>query len=835
MAPNNIAQDNLLATKATNFHGIFGMEKNGVKVNRIVIPIIQRDYAQGRLSPEVNRIRERFLQVLYDALASDKKTTLDFIYGKVDENGNLIPLDGQQRLTTLFLLHYYISKHEVISDVDCSFIKNFTYETRISSRKFCEHLVEFTPSFTNNSFSDQIRDEAWFLMEWENDPTVQSMLVMLDAIHKKFVQTSGLWPKLMHDNISFFFLPLSEIGGTDDLYIKMNSRGKALTHFEHFKAEFELRTKELDTVISKRLITKIDREWTDLLWPFRNSETGDQQFDEITDDEFIRYIRFISAIIQYKNGEAELTDDFTIIEKLFSKDCPSAMENLNLLEKMFDVWKGLDIESFFDNYISSNGYAKDKIWLDGPKNLFRECCKSYGIKITENRYAFSLVQTILLYSFILYLCNKDTLTDADFRRRIRIVSNLAKNSPDTIRSENMKKLLAHVDKVILFGVVEKSTGRARFQTKQVEEEIKKLLFTNEHPEMAEKLFRLEDHPYLNGYISSIGLEHVEWCERFYNLFSKDLHKVNRALLATNDYFVKDAWRFQIGTADKRLATSVWRDILGPVKLQDNFRQTLQSLLSKDVKFSENFLDNIAWKYLQNSREMPVRYYLVKYSQMLPNRWGKYYWRKHWEKGRNSYDVLMMMTEISISGYNYDIFLKTLYEIAGGAKKGLELGNYSYSMYNNEGADKLYLRNQKLYLTLLDNTYTMYRDNGEIIDSQIIPQNENGIDTEDRILIGLRMLNNYMGLYSFEKVRSYINRCEWQYAKTMPQWPHDYIVRNKCPLNDDEFNDFVWSQRVLGEYAVWGNYRQPYIHIDGYKYWTMGCEIESTTVINRAKE
>lgn len=81
----------------------------------IEIPIIQRDYAQGRTSKEVTRIRIRFLTSLYEALTNNSPIKLDFVYGEIKEK-KLIPLDGQQRLTTLFLLHWYIARHEEIDE-----------------------------------------------------------------------------------------------------------------------------------------------------------------------------------------------------------------------------------------------------------------------------------------------------------------------------------------------------------------------------------------------------------------------------------------------------------------------------------------------------------------------------------------------------------------------------------------------------------------------------------------------------------------------------------------------------------------------------------------------
>lgn len=87
---------------------------------------------------------------------------------------------------------------------------------------------------------------------------------------------------------------------------------------------------------------------------------------------------------------------------------------------------------------------------------------------------------------------------------------------------------------------------------------------------------------------------------------------------------------------------------------------------------------------------------------------------------------------------------------------------------------------------------------------------------------------------YDKLRSMIARCEWTFAKTMPFAPHEYIVREKCPLTTEEFEYFVNMQREHGVKERWGKYNHPYLYIDDYKYWTMGAPIEETTVINRAK-
>src|SRR5690554_2269742 len=88
-----------------SFFNLFNQKKY-----RVLIPIIQRDYAQGRKSRK--EVRNSFLNALYDYLDDNRPNRdLDFVYGSLtncDQSTDFIPLDGQQRLTTLFLLHWYL-------------------------------------------------------------------------------------------------------------------------------------------------------------------------------------------------------------------------------------------------------------------------------------------------------------------------------------------------------------------------------------------------------------------------------------------------------------------------------------------------------------------------------------------------------------------------------------------------------------------------------------------------------------------------------------------------------------------------------------------------------
>lgn len=336
-------------------------ENNPYGISGITIPRIQRAYAQGRSDAHAVKTRERFLSAIHAGLINNG-LTLDFIYGNI-QNGQLIPLDGQQRLTTLWLLHWYADKKEGINDKR---LARFSYNTRYSARDFLIKLVNYEPTWKTH-LSDEIKNEGWFPMEWSNDPTVRGMLTMLDEIQKRFADINDLWNKL--DKINFYFRDIEEMKLTDDIYIKMNSRGKPLTDFEHFKAELlkVMRSENDDEATAKRIGLKIDREWTDLLWIYRDEYN-------LVDSGFLNFFRMISLILVYKSdrssSEFDLEDDFSLLERLY-KNQP---KNVVFFEQSFDCMVNIQnkarrsnslilnpIDIFFNSYLSKDYHEHEKV------------------------------------------------------------------------------------------------------------------------------------------------------------------------------------------------------------------------------------------------------------------------------------------------------------------------------------------------------------------------------------------------------------------------------------------------------------------------------------------
>lgn len=703
--------------EALTFLEIF---KDG-KFTNIEIPIIQRDYAQGRLDKEVTRIRQRFLSVLYDALTGvSKPIKLDFIYGNITD-GKLIPLDGQQRLTTLFLLHWYIAKKERRSTSDYDVLYRFTYRTRFSSQHFCQSLLSSMPDFEGGALSQWIKDQNWFMYSWEKDPTITSMLTMLDDIHRYFKNSSGIWDELKNKKIGFYFLPLEQMGLTDSLYIKMNSRGKPLTLFEHFKADFEKIIKPVSHKLYEEFIHKIDVTWADMLWKYR----GD---DNLTDDEFMRYYRFVTELICYSKGLPVIHDDFDLATEVYSIKNPDAESNLTYLFRSLDCWQQLNsIDGFFLKYFATNNYEPDKVCIySDDTNLFRQCCHNYGIMI-GNRRKFTYNNTLLLSAVLDYLHNKDNLSEQDFVERIRIVRNLVFNSEFEIRETRLKALLEDVHEVMVNKVINLNT--LGLNEIQKNEELLKIKWRQENPEKIKLLNRFEDHYLLQGSVAIINLDNVAEFEKrtskFALLFNGNISYtlISKAMLSIKDYSQLSSWRFLFGNENN----STWRELFTPSQQRKNFESTsevlcqlLDILPDSDLK---EFLDHQVSNYLSNTATVKDwRYYFIKYPSMRKGNSGVYWWRNDPRKVKgNQYEIIMMNTAVTLNGKHWDPFLFTLYNDEDLAGK-CTLGEYNDPLIINSTLEEIRCTNNtwKIHNPLTGNMYSIE-----------IPQNE-GHDMHDRL-------------------------------------------------------------------------------------------------------
>lgn len=746
-----------MATTLHTFLDIFDADvTDGGKLSGIAIPMIQRDYAQGRKTAEASRVRSRFLDALYKGV-TEKPITLDFIYGDIDKEGVMTPLDGQQRLTTLFLLHWYAAKKEQRPYREYKCLEKFSYRTRYSAREFCKKLIQdFNPGpescmFRENrspaqqtgweteelagSLSEELIDQPWFPLDWKKDPTISAMLVMLDSISEKFCSVKNLWEKLSGNAISFYFLPIKDMGLTDELYIKMNSRGKPLTVFEHFKAELEHGLKEAGGEAAASISSKIDLAWTDLLWQYRAE-------DNTVDSGFLRYFRFVCDIICYKEGDTPQgkdNDAFSLLGRYFSHGNKGVEWHISLLEQYFDCWCSMgqwkDPAEFFHSLVSHEHEEGKICWERRYEiDLFADCLKNYGEASGNGNRAFPLSRTVLLYAAVVYLLHQDKVSSKEFARRLRVVNNLVQNSDFEISdSENrvggnrMPNILRQVDSIVIDGRIDGSIER-NFNTNQLAEETEKLIWAREQPDLAGLLFALEDHSLLYGQVGAVGLEHPECFQKFGELFACSYDAVDCALLVTGNYLQKDnRWRYQAGSSMGK--AKAWKNLFHRSS-SEGFERTkacLYRLLSSQETFTDDILLGIAEDYIKECNaksRYDWRYYYVKYGCFRPGRYGKIRWEDFAQK---PYEFAVMWTERYPSANMYQPFLKAV--LGEGQEDILDKEDNGMSLYWGDGVYTVCENDAFVTYQYEEETDEVYELEEERID---IAQDEAGIDMEERI-------------------------------------------------------------------------------------------------------
>lgn len=599
---------------------------------RVTIPIIQRDYAQGRDDKKVTVIRKELLTTIKNALNDVGDVDFDFVYGSV-KDGELLPLDGQQRLTTLFLLHWYLAyKSRRVQEIG-KLLDGFSYQTRISSSRFCNKLIVFEEP-CDTPIKSWVMDQPWFADSWSNDPTITAMLCMLESMEAMFDKNYNTYlDKLLYSEVIHFqFLDMDGFNLTDNLYIKMNARGKCLSDFENFKARFE---KNLNNrpEFKNRFVSNIDSRWTELLWgEMRNN----------LDNGFMNYFNYISEVgFHLYNGigaELPKENDMNFKFEVFSRD-----DILDLLFTSLDRWSQLKPADYFDSYFTSNEYAEGKVKLyEENVNLFNRCI---------NATKFVAKDKLMLYAVILQLISGDEQRD-----NLRLVRNLLENSPFEIRAENMHNLYCSIQMIMSYNTFDYNDLKTAFSGPQVDDEIEKQKFIENNTSLKGVLYHFEDHYILKGRMSSITLN-PDTLEahrvKFKELFAQSINRVDisRALLCFGDYRHNDStdrWRF--ANSD-----DTWHAILtlkDRSKIKAPLAELLDALQSRTIeKIIIDELDNLERQGLYS-----WIYYFIKYPEMNStsgNRRGaNYVWR-------TDFDICMLNTT-RLSGYWRDPYLWCIY-------------------------------------------------------------------------------------------------------------------------------------------------------------------------------
>lgn len=437
----------------------------------IIIPKVQRDYAYGRPDDKARSVLNDMLDQILTAVIDESTTILDFVYGGAfiredKDTAGLIPLDGQQRLTTLFLLFFYAS---LLKDTDGNSIKEeesdillkFRYETRQSATDFCCNLLTdirrnllkfYTPEKRNLKYL--IEDDAKYLKTYDNDPTIISMLNVLNIIEEKCAEKKVtelqpcLWRRLMdRQNVMFYKLTLDEFGLTDDLFIKMNARGKKLTAFEIFKSDIIGKIKSVDETLKDRFSTKMDTRWVDIAWDYTDKTISDKRLQlDVTNEVDAKYSKLFQNIFRLEyfrrglfNGAKEEVNYDTIL---------SDTDGIESIEEVFDtlyaVHKNVGFRNLWDKYF----YFSDA--FVGQSDSIRLFWKKNHMSVFEIALNAELSVPETVYFYALYLLCKNAADEACCKRCLRLVRNLITANVRAVdaRTNKLTGFLAEVKYIV---------------------------------------------------------------------------------------------------------------------------------------------------------------------------------------------------------------------------------------------------------------------------------------------------------------------------------------------------------------------------------------------------
>ena len=508
----------------------------------IEIPALQRDYAQGRWAQK--EIGERFVKALLEVLDGDKAKGLhlDFIYGYVEgqvfvESGSaaedslkkLILIDGQQRLTTLWLLHLYFYKRAGKIDKK-NWLGRFSYAARSGAKEFCQALLEqdFLDSEAKKP-SDLIYDKSPLfggMRLLRHDPTVAAMLNMLDWIHEgaKNKDPDELVNRL--ERITFDFFDMGKFGLGEELYIKMNARGKPLSEYENIKAliKKELKEKSKDEKDQKavtELLGCIDTQWSDYFYG-DDSNSGLKDRAKLFDargKNFLYHSALFFGLLGHKDEvtEEENNENKTkanrAIDKIKSGGILGISERIGDCEKLEQLDGAISLfRRFYSNPSVKSGLVSENLDFLASPSFFGTLTESNNKK-SEAR---SMTHKEQCYLFaILAYCRKENACliegDSDCKELLRYL-RVARHLIENHKAENFYLLkfvrcIEELSKGVNGGDIYASMSddknpiaEMRFYKNILQLEVRKakLIKSNDGKQWEEILNKLGRHPLLRG-------------------------------------------------------------------------------------------------------------------------------------------------------------------------------------------------------------------------------------------------------------------------------------------------------------------------------------------------
>jgi len=639
-------------------------------LDQIIIPEIQRDYVWQKENVE------RFLQSIFDNSKRQKDLSqgiteeilnsfapeireamiraqkekqnfcnVGFIYAYSDPEmpDRYVLIDGQQRMTTLFLILLALSIKENRQDnFKKAYFKNnvlkLDYKVRETSHEFLLNFVQYILDGNNVA---NISNKYWNFTEYQTDITIQSFISNYQVI-SDFIGRNDFPLDYVENFIEFWYFNTKESKQGEELYLYMNSRGETVSPNESIKANL---LKGLSNQDKHEWGTEWEK-WQNLFWKHKQANSNADKGLE----EFLKWIKFIE--ITKSNKEQPNFKLAETIRKI--KDSRKiGLEGLSLqkiksyfnaLEKLIELKSELKIN--FD-------------WLTGNNIQAIEYVKLIPMLMYAEKYPNS--ETIEIKRFARFFLNTT---------RFDTVSKNPYNSVvDIIRLSNLFFENGFTDITNITDFAE------NYKSILTDEEVAKLsIYKQSSDELRQKIetafWRAENYKFCDGTValiwdcinfdkgdlSSFDIQKLsdfnDCLNNFIALFDSPTDLVRRALLTKGDYLVYDGYSTSL---EQRRLSFINSETRWKEQLYSKEKTKLYKSLIKDFgnrKKAENttkddVLNQIITDFLTTKIEKDWIYYFVKEPSLLT------YCREKKICWSDNVENIVLLQATKVMDYNWD--------------------------------------------------------------------------------------------------------------------------------------------------------------------------------------
>ena len=582
--------------------------------DKIVIPDLQRDYCWGNADCD---LVNKFLDTII-SLDKSEKWPMGLIYGYSDTLSpeHIQLCDGQQRLTTLFLIvgvinrllpenkyqHLLISDFELENDDQEPYLQ---YAIRESSLYFLSDLVchYFLNKDEINSV-EHIPEQPWYLRIYTQDPTVKSILRAVKLIEERLLMLDNLEElgDFITTNMVFLFYDMENRTNGEETFVVINTSGEPLSANQNLKPK----------IINehKNQYPHIAEDWERMETWFWQHRNRDEKPPHTSDEGMSEFLRCLMILNKYEaNKEVNLCQE--------SERFPYKDIDYSTMSSYFEAYKFIYTTDFSERYdkMPKYPYSQEFLFVILPTLQY---CYNYinSIDINDVKRVYHLFCNLSRYIDL-------SKPEGPIKNALAIVNTM--NEKDVLclkehpalRDEEKKKLNLIAN-----------AGKSRTET--------------------ELLFALaESNPIFNGQISIL----LQWSENNIEAFRHYLDRVDelwngecngnidilrRALLTRN---LKD---YPLDLPNKSHLTLGW-------EYKEWFR-----IIGNNVDGVKTFLDDqqSLQEMIDNYSDKSSPYYaIIKDAEILSKSWRKNI-RKGWnnivivmEKERSNADFLIIFNGI----------------------------------------------------------------------------------------------------------------------------------------------------------------------------------------------